>query len=43
MIATDGGEPYKKWVLELFPTVRQDFSFGGWMAVRALPYMDADF
>ncbi|HEV2232841.1 MAG TPA: glycoside hydrolase family 9 protein [Terriglobia bacterium] len=43
MIATHGGEPYKKRVLELFPTVRQNLSFGGWMAVRALPYMDADF
>jgi endoglucanase len=43
MIATEGGEPYKKRFLELFPTVRQHFEFGGWMAVRALPYMDADF
>ena len=43
MIATDGAEPYKNRVLELFPTVRQNFAFGGWMAVRALPYMDADF
>jgi endoglucanase len=42
-IATDGGEAYKKRVLELFPTVRQRFGFGGWMAVRVLPYMDADF
>jgi hypothetical protein len=42
-IATDGGEPYKKRVLESFPTVRQHFGFGGWMAVRALPYMDANF
>jgi len=43
MIATNGGEVYKKRVLELFPTVRQHFAFGGWMAVRALPYMGADF
>ena len=43
MIATDGGEQYKKRVLELFPIVRQHFEFGGWMAVLALPYMDADF
>lgn len=43
MIATNGGEPYKKRFLELFPTARQYFGFGGWMAVRALPYMDANF
>ncbi len=43
MIATDGGEPYKKRFLELYPAVRQNFRFGGWMAVRALPYVDANF
>jgi len=43
LIATKGGEPYKKRVLELFPTVVQRFGFGGWSAVRALPYMDAAF
>lgn len=43
MVATDGGEPYKKKVVELFPTVRKFFGFSGWMAVRALPYMDTDF
>ena len=43
MIATNGGEAYKKRVVELFPTVRQHFGFGGWEAVRALPYTDAGF
>jgi hypothetical protein len=43
MIATGGGEAYKKRFLELYPTVRQHFAFGGWAAVFALPYMDADF
>ena len=43
LIATNGGEPYKKRVLELFPSGGQQFGFGGWAAVRALPYMDADF
>ncbi|HWE86095.1 MAG TPA: glycoside hydrolase family 9 protein [Terracidiphilus sp.] len=43
MIATNGGDEYKKNVVELFPTIRQNFRFGGWMAVFALPYMDADF
>ena len=43
LVATNGGEEYKKRVLELFPTARQNFGFSGWMAVLALPYMDADF
>jgi len=43
MIATNGGDEYKKRFAELSPSVRQFFGFGGWMAVRALPYMDADF
>ena len=43
LAATNGGEPYKKRIVELFPTVREHFGFGGWMAVLALPYMDADF
>jgi endoglucanase len=43
LITTNGAEPYKKRVLELFPTIRQRFGFNGWMAVRALPYMDAEF
>jgi hypothetical protein len=43
LIATNGGEAYKKRVEEMFPSVRQQFGLSGWMAVRALPYMDADF
>ena len=43
LITTQGAEPYKKRVLELFPTIRRRFGFNGWMAVRALPYMDAEF
>lgn len=43
LVATNGGEEYKRRVLELFPTARQNFGFSGWMAVLALPYMDADF
>ncbi len=43
LIATGGGEPYKKRLLEIFPTVLQRFGFGGWTAVRALPYMDDAF
>jgi hypothetical protein len=43
LITTNGAEPYKKRVLELFPTIRQRFGFNGWTAVRAMPYMDAEF
>ena len=43
LVATNGGGEYKRRVLELFPTARQNFGFSGWMAVLALPYMDADF
>ena len=43
LISTQGAEPYKKRVLELFPTIRQRFGFNGWIVVRALPYMDAEF
>jgi hypothetical protein len=43
LTATDGGKPYKTRVRELFPAARKNFAFGGWTAVLALPYMDADF
>jgi hypothetical protein len=43
LITTNGAEPYKKRVLELFPTIKQRFGFNGWTAVRAMPYMDAEF
>jgi endoglucanase len=44
LIATKGAAPYKQRVDELFPTMMQmpQFGFGGWQAVRALPYLDAD-
>ncbi|MGA8582158.1 MAG: glycoside hydrolase family 9 protein, partial [Bryobacteraceae bacterium] len=43
LITTHGAEPYKNRILELFPTIKQRFGFNGWTAVRALPYMDAEF
>jgi hypothetical protein len=43
LITTNGAEPYKKRVLELFPTIKQRFGFNGWTAVRAMPYLDAEF
>ncbi|MGH9560538.1 MAG: glycoside hydrolase family 9 protein, partial [Terracidiphilus sp.] len=54
LIATNGGEEYKKHLVEMFPEMQKTgsgrdgmmqsrFGFTGWMAVLALPYMDADF
>lgn len=43
VLATGGGEPYRKRVLEMFPSMMQRFGFGGWPAVHVLPYMDAEF
>jgi len=43
LIATNGGETYKKRLLEIYPTILQCFGFGGWTVVRALPYMDDAF
>jgi len=42
-IATKGAEPYKSRLKELFPLVitPEQMEFHGWMAVRALPYLDA--
>ncbi len=54
LIATNGGEDYKKHLEEMFPEMQRKsfgrdgemqnhFGFNGWMAVLALPYMDANF
>jgi len=42
-IATNGAEPYKSRLKQLFPQVitPQQMGFRGWTAVRALPYLDA--
>ena len=42
-IATNGGEPYKSRLKELFPQMitPQHMDQRGWTAVRALPYLDA--
>ena len=42
-IATHGAEPYKARVEKLFPSTGQQIAFGGWSAVRALPYLDANY
>ena len=43
MIATNGADPYKKRVQELFPTMLGRIGVGGWAAVRALPYLGASY
>ncbi len=42
-IATNGSEPYKSRLKELFPQMitPQQMGIRGWTAVRALPYLDA--
>ena len=42
-IATNGAEPYKSRLKELFPQIiaPQQMDFRGWTAVRALSYLDA--
>jgi hypothetical protein len=42
-IATNGAEPYKSRLKELFPEMitPQQMDLHGWKAVRALPYLDA--
>ena len=42
-LATHGAEPYKSRVEKLFPTTPQQIAFGGWSAVRALPYLDGNY
>jgi endoglucanase len=42
-IATNGAEPYKSRLQELFPQMitPEQMDFNGWKAVRALPYLEA--
>jgi hypothetical protein len=42
-LATHGAQPYKARVEKLFPSTPQQIAFGGWAAVRALPYLDAGY
>ncbi len=43
LIATNGGEEYRKHLFEMFPTMQKRFGMNGWMAVLALPYMGSEF
>jgi hypothetical protein len=42
-IATHGADPYRQRLEKLFPASAQQLAFGGWSAVRALPYLGADY
>jgi endoglucanase len=42
LIATQGSA-YAARLRELLPAIQKHFSVSGWLAARALPYMDADF
>lgn len=39
-IATRGADPYRQRVEKLFPASAREIAFGGWSAVRVLPYLD---
>ena len=43
LITTKGGEAYRKRLNELWPAVQKNFVFISGTAVRALPYMDAQY
>jgi endoglucanase len=42
-ITTRGAQPYKQRVEQMFPSTAKEIAFGGWSAVRALPYLPADY
>ena len=43
LIATRGGEAYRKRLEELLPVIEERFSNLGWIAVRAIPFMNPEF
>ena len=43
LIATKGNEVYRKRLKELLPVIQERFLFLGGTAVRAIPFMDADY
>ena len=43
LIATHGGDVYRKRLKELLPVIQERFAFLGWIATRAIPFMDAEF
>jgi hypothetical protein len=43
LIATNGGDTYRKRLKELLLVIQNRFAFLGWIAVRAVPLMDSEF
>lgn len=43
VITTQGSEPYRTRLRALIPVIRKHFGELGWIAVRALPFMDSAF
>jgi endoglucanase len=43
LIATNGGDLYRRRLQELLPEIGKGIGDLGWVAVRAIPYMDAAF
>jgi len=43
LLATGGGEDYRKRLRELVPVINERFANVGWTAVRAIPLMDAPY
>lgn len=43
LITTKGADPYRTRLKALLPVIEQKFSALGWIAVRAIPYMDSSF
>ena len=43
LVATHGGNAYRKRLQELLPVIQERFSNLGWIAVRAVPFMDPEF
>jgi endoglucanase len=42
-LATHGAQPYMRRVQAMFPKTAEQIAFGGWSAVRVLPYLDASY
>jgi endoglucanase len=43
LLATHGGEAYRKRLRELVPVISEHFGYLGWTAVRAIPLMDTAY
>ena len=43
LISTGGGEEYRNRLADLLPDIQERFSGLGWIASRAIPFMDPDF